>query len=212
MTSDTNTPEHAIGGKLGKVAGRSDKGKPIMHTIDPNFIRGIAEVSAFGAKKYHMRNFLMAPGMKWSQVYDSLMRHLMAYWAGEEFDVGPNGEFGETDDPETNMQWSGLPHINMVAWNVMVLCTYRNHEVFHPGDDRPATLEYDGGIWADWQEEFDEIRQIDSKREPVPEEKTPLRKWGFAEQAKQVLDLAVLEGREIDIVTVGDTHTITVKG
>lgn len=133
-----------------------------MHTIDPNFILGIARVSAFGAKKYHMRNFLMAPGMKWSQVYDSLMRHLMAYWAGEELDVGPNGEFGETGDPATDMQWSGLPHIDMVAWNVMVLCTYRNHEAFHPGDDRPSTLEYEGGIWKDWQDEFDAIRQIDA--------------------------------------------------
>jgi hypothetical protein len=174
MTSDTTTPEHGINGQLGRVAGRSDKGKPIMHTIDPNFILGIARVSAFGAKKYHMRNFLMAPGMRWSQVYDSLMRHLMAYWAGEELDVGPNGEFGETDDPATNMQWSGLPHIDMVAWNVMVLCTYRNHSVFHPGDDRPSTLEYDGGIWKEWEAEFDAIRMIDAKAEPLPEEKSAL--------------------------------------
>jgi hypothetical protein len=166
MTSDTNTPEHGLNGVLGKVAGRSDKGKPIVHTIDPKFILGIAKVSAFGAKKYHMRNFLMAPGMKWSQVYDSLMRHLMAYWAGEELDVGPNGEFGETDDPATNMQWSGLPHIDMVAWNVMVLCTYRNHSVYHPGDDRPATLEYDEGIWREWEQRFRAIGEIATSVEP----------------------------------------------
>lgn len=138
-----------------------------MHTIDPNFILGIAKVSAFGAKKYHMRNFLMAPGMKWSQVYDSLMRHLMAYWAGEELDVGPNGEFGETDDPATNMQWSGLPHIDMVAWNVMVLCTYRSHAVYHPGDDRPSSLEYDEGLWKEWEERFRSIQQIASEINPV---------------------------------------------
>lgn len=142
-----------------------------MHTIDPKFILGIAAVSEFGSRKYHMRNFLMAPGMCWSDVYGSLMRHLLAYWGGEELDVGPNGEFGETDDPETNMKWSGLPHIDMVAWNVMVLCTYRNHEVFHPGDDRPATLEYEGGLWKEWEAEFNTIREIDAMANPVSEER-----------------------------------------
>lgn len=170
MSSDT-TPTHGIGGKLGKVAGRSNSGKAIVHTIDPKFILGIAAVSEFGSRKYHMRNFLMAPGMCWSDVYGSLMRHLLAYWGGEELDVGPNGEFGETDDPETNMKWSGLPHIDMVAWNVMVLCTYRNHEVFHPGDDRPATLEYEGGLWKEWEAEFNTIREIDAMANPVSEER-----------------------------------------
>lgn len=170
MASDT-TVNHGIGGKLGKVAGRSNSGKAILHTIDPRFILGIAKVSEFGSRKYHMRNFLMAPGMCWSDVYGSLMRHLLAYWAGEELDVGPNGEFGETDDPETNMKWSGLPHIDMVAWNTMVLCTYRNYAVFHPGDDRPSILEYVGGIWRDWEAEFNEIRGLDAKSEPVQEER-----------------------------------------
>lgn len=183
-----------------------------MHTIDPNFILGIAKVSAFGAKKYHMRNFLMAPGMKWSQVYDSLMRHLMAYWAGEEFDVGPNGEFGETGDPATNMQWSGLPHIDMVAWNVMVLCTYRNYAVYHPGDDRPSTLEYDEGLWKEWEERFRAIQQIASSPVPLPEERTSVHPASYAAQAQRVLEAAIRNGESIDVVTVGNTHTITVKG
>lgn len=138
-----------------------------MQTIDPKFILGIAAVSEFGARKYHMRNFLMAPGMEWSKVYGSLMRHLLAYWSGEEYDVGPNGEYGPTDDPDTDMKWSGLPHIDMVAWNVMVLCTYRNHSVYHPGDDRPSTIEYEGGIWKEWEERFNTIRQIASSPEPT---------------------------------------------
>lgn len=151
--------KHGTNGNLGAVAGRSDKGKPIMHTMDPEFILGIAKVSAFGAKKYHMRNFLMEPGMRWSSVYDSLMRHLLAFWSGEELDEGPNGECGETGDPETNMQWSGLPHIHHVAWNVMVLSTYSSKGSFYHGDDRPSSVEYAGGSWKDWQEEFHRAQQ-----------------------------------------------------
>lgn len=155
MASDTNTPTHGTGGKLGQIAGRSDTGKSILHTIDPDFINGIGRISEFGARKYHMRNFLMAPGMEWSRVYESMLRHVFLYWGGEECDVGPNGEFGETDDPDTNMKWSGMPHLLHAAWNVMVLYTYSRHKPFAPGDDRPGTLEYVGGDWKDWRGEMD---------------------------------------------------------
>ncbi len=226
MTSDT-TPKHGIGGTLGQVAGRSNGGKAIVHTIDPKFILGIAAVSEFGSRKYHMRNFLMAPGMCWSDIYGSLMRHLLAYWAGEELDVGPNGEFGETDDPATNMRWSGLPHIDMVAWNVMVLCTYRNHEVFHPGDDRPATLEYVGGLWKEWQSEFDAIRDIDAKAEPVGEERMPYvdavddlinnasgkmrRHKTLQQEVAAFADRMKQHGYEGKVDLLGDCTTITIK-
>ena len=167
MTSDTK-PIHALDGKLGKVAGRSNAGKAILHTIDPDFILGIGRISEFGARKYHMRNFMMAPGMKWSDVYESLLRHLMAYWGGEELDLGPNGEFGPTDDPDTNMKWSGMPHLLHVAWNVMVMYTYSRHEAYAPGDDRPAVIEQSGGLWTDWNHAFDVARGV-AQAEPVPD-------------------------------------------
>lgn len=135
-----------------------------MHTIDPSFILGIAKVSEFGARKYHMRNFLMPPGMTWSDVYGSLMRHLMAFWNGEELDVGPNGEHGPyPDDPEIDMKWSGLPHIDMAAWNMMALCTYAHRSVYKAGDDRPSSLEYKGLNWKEWERQLEEIRWMFSK-------------------------------------------------
>lgn len=146
MNSDTPTqPDvpHAIGGKLGREAGRSDQGKRIVHTMDPDFITGIGRVSAFGAKKYHMRNFLMVPGMAWGRVFDSLMGHLMAHWGGEDFD-----------------EESGLPHILMAGWNLMVLHTYWKNPVYHPGDDRPATVEYAGRKWTDWEAEFKGAKEV----------------------------------------------------
>lgn len=140
-----------------------------MHTIDPGFILGIAKVSEFGARKYHMRNFLMTPGMLWSSVYESLMRHLLAFWDGEEFDLGPRGEFGPTDDEETNMKWSGLPHLHHVAWNVMVLCTYSRHEQYAPGDDRPSMIEHSGLVWELQNHQFREaqIANVDRRAPPV---------------------------------------------
>lgn len=185
---------HGIGGKLGKVAGRSDGGKAIVQTIDPDFILGIARVSEFGARKYHMRNFLMAPGMPWSQVYASLMRHLMLWWGGEELDVGPNGEYGPyPDDPEIDMKWSGLPHIHMVAWNVMVLCTYQR-PVYSPGDDRPSVLEYVGGIWKDWEAEFNEIRELDQNPEPDHPEKSADTPESIVKEMKARLQALGYEG------------------
>lgn len=168
MTSDTGSTLHGTGGNLGRVAGRSNSGKSILHTIDPKFIFGIGQISEFGSRKYHMRNFLMAPGMEWSAVYDSMLRHLMLWWSGEEFDLGPNGEHGETDDPDTNMKWSGLPHLLHAAWNIMVLFTYETHGVYADGDDRPSKTEQAGVRWQDWKEDFDEARGLKSAEEPEP--------------------------------------------
>jgi len=145
-----------------------------VHTIDPDFILGIARVSEFGARKYHMRNFLMAPGMPWSQVYGSLMRHLLKWRGGEELEVGPNGQFGPyPDNPEIDMKWSGLPHIHMIGWNVMVLATYSLRAPYQPGDDRPSTIEYKGGIWKDWEAKFEAIREIDANQSAKSEPEAP---------------------------------------
>lgn len=167
-----------------------------MHTIDPDFILGIGRISEFGARKYHMRNFMMAPGMEWSRVYESMLRHLFAWWGGEENDVGPDGEYGPTDDEDTNMKWSGLPHLLHVAWNVMVLYTYSRHEVYAPGDDRPSTIEYAGGIWQEWRDEFDRIREIDADASVSPPDITDLRHRRDGETEAQHIDRLLNHIRE----------------
>lgn len=121
------------------MAGRSNQGKPILHTIDPEFILGIGKVSEFGNRKYHYRNFLITPGMKWSDVYESLLRHLLAFWAGD-----------ETDEE------SGLHHLLHAAWNLMVLYSYSVRSEYSTGDNRPSMVEWDGRLWEDWRKEFEE--------------------------------------------------------
>lgn len=136
MTDEVN---YARNGVLGKVAGRANEGKSLLHTIHPDFILGIGRISAFGAKKYHSRNWLMAPGMAWSSVYESLLRHLLAWQGGEEVDAE-----------------SGLSHLLHAAWNLMALYTYSIEEAYAPGDDRPSRIEWQGHRWQDWRSQFEE--------------------------------------------------------
>lgn len=98
------------------VAMRFDAGKAPMHLLPPDALLGLAKVYAFGAKKYAPRNW--EKGMDWSRVYDSLIRHTLAFWAGEDL------------DPE-----SGLPHVDHMVWNAVTLSAYQKRGV--GGDDRP---------------------------------------------------------------------------
>mgnify|MGYP001366435106 CR=1 FL=1 len=77
-----------------------------------------AQVMTWGAGKYSDRNW--EQGMAWSRVYGSALRHLLAWWAGEE------------KDPE-----SGLNHLGHALWNIAAMLEYtRTHPEL---DDRPAS-------------------------------------------------------------------------
>lgn len=78
-----------------------------------------AEVLAFGAKKYEANSWRdkNKDRAKWSRTYGSIMRHLMAFWSGENIDSE-----------------SGLPHIYM-ALTQMLFLAY-DFEFFPEADDR----------------------------------------------------------------------------
>lgn len=77
----------------------------------------VAEHFGRGAEKYEDRNW--ERGYAWSWSYDALMRHLTAWWHGEDRDT------------ET-----GSLHITAVAWHALVLLAFR---LRHIGtDDRPV--------------------------------------------------------------------------
>jgi len=61
-----------------------DEGKPMMGLIDHLFLVGLAKVLTFGSKKYASHNW--RKGMQWSRCFDSLQRHLWAWWGGESLD------------------------------------------------------------------------------------------------------------------------------
>lgn len=99
---------------------KHDSGKPQFSLIDPRALFGLAKVLTYGAQKYAPRNW--ENGMRWSRVFDAAMRHLWAWWQGEQ------------NDPE-----SGLPHLDHALCCVHFLSAYekRNFSTF---DDRPHGL------------------------------------------------------------------------
>jgi hypothetical protein len=62
-------------------------------------------------------------GIGWKRVFGAAMRHLWAFWKGEEI------------DPE-----SGLPHLAHAAWNIFTLLNYAKYRREY--DDR--TLQKEG--------------------------------------------------------------------
>ena len=93
---------------------RHNKGKIQTREIDPDFILGIGEVLTKSREKYDAFNW--QKDTPFSVPYESLMRHLMAFQKGEEFD-----------------KESGCHHLLHIATNVMFLYYHRNNSKM---DDR----------------------------------------------------------------------------
>jgi Domain of unknown function (DUF5664) len=64
----------------------------------------IAEVFTFGAQKYFANSYRQGETVAWSRTYGSVLRHLFAFWGGED------------TDPE-----SGLPHLAHAGTQLMIL-------------------------------------------------------------------------------------------
>lgn len=92
---------------------KNDQGKPMMSLLTPEFLEETAKVLTFGQKKYGAYNW--AGGLKWSRVFSAVMRHLWAWWGGE------------NTDPET-----GFTHLAHAACGLLFLMHY---EKFKRGED-----------------------------------------------------------------------------
>lgn len=90
--------------------------KPQNFALVPTYPLGVlAELYNFGASKYDDHNW--RKGYEWSKSYSAAMRHLTAFWEGEDL------------DPE-----SGLPHLASAAFHCFALMQWM---VDHPEfDDR----------------------------------------------------------------------------
>ena len=82
-----------------------DDEKIPLHLIPPEFLFAIAEILAFGAKKYGVRNW--ESGIKWSRVYRACIGHLFAWFMGYD------------NDPET-----GKSHLWHAGCCIMFLIVY----------------------------------------------------------------------------------------
>lgn len=97
---------------------KNDQGKVRLDLYPPEALIGTSEVLTFGALKYAANNFRL--GILYSRVFAALLRHLLAWWMGEEL------------DPE-----SGKPHLDHAGCCIAFLQTYIRHpEKYKEFDDR----------------------------------------------------------------------------
>lgn len=101
---------------------KHDQDKVQLNLIDPLIFDELGKVLTYGAKKYYKENWRLP--MEHSRYYAAALRHLCAYWGGNNV------------DPE-----SGLPHLSHALCNIAFLLW---HSVNRPeGDDRYVTRHID---------------------------------------------------------------------
>ena len=76
--------------------------------IDP--MMQVANVFGFGAKKYFANSYRQGETVAWSRTYGSILRHLFAFWKGED------------TDPE-----SGLQHLAHAGTQLFILMEHTTH-------------------------------------------------------------------------------------
>lgn len=62
-----------------------DEGKPQLGLVPRSLIWAVGTILTFGAKKYGTHNW--RGGLAWSRAYDAVLRHLTAWWGGEDVDA-----------------------------------------------------------------------------------------------------------------------------
>lgn len=99
---------------------KHDTDKPRFDLLPANALFDLVEIYTFGARKYGDRNW--EKGLSWGRIFGAIMRHLWAWWRGEENDAE-----------------SGFSHLAHAAWGCFTLLEYaKTHKEL---DDRcnPAT-------------------------------------------------------------------------
>ena len=66
-------------------ANKKDKDKLRYDLIPPSTLKALATILTFGSVKYEDNNWRKS--MAWSRCFGALMRHLWAWWGGENLDT-----------------------------------------------------------------------------------------------------------------------------
>lgn len=98
---------------------KNDTGKLPWHLLPPDALDAILGVLDYGALKYGDRNW--EQGMAWNRPFSALMRHMWAYWRGEDY------------DPET-----GQLHLAHAACCILFLLGYQLRGIGE--DNRPLGM------------------------------------------------------------------------
>ena len=85
---------------------KDDNTKTRYDLLPPELLEETAKVLTFGAQKYSVHNW--AQGASWSRYFSAMMRHMWAWWRGED------------NDPET-----GFSHLAHAACCLSFLIAYQ---------------------------------------------------------------------------------------
>lgn len=106
---------------------RQNEGKPMLSPIDPKLLLEMGKGLAIGQEKYKDKAFNKSGNvMKLTTGYDSLMRHILYFMDGEDFDLDKFDEQGELVS-----KGDGVHHIAK-AINCLVVMWHNREK----GDDR----------------------------------------------------------------------------
>lgn len=120
-TQQANTQTGTTAEELGTLAVKFDSGKLDWSLMPLDSVEEILKVLEFGKKKYAAWNWSSNGGFVYSRVFNSLLRHLFAWFRGED------------NDPETN-----LSHLAHAGCNILFLIYFVKHKNKYPNnDDRP---------------------------------------------------------------------------
>ena len=98
-----------------KTGGQKGQKPAQLSYIPFDSLAEVSKVYQYGASKYARDNW--KKGYRWSLNFDAMMRHMFAFWEGEDL------------DPE-----SGCAHVGHAAWHCLTLLWFMQH--YKEGDDR----------------------------------------------------------------------------
>lgn len=117
-----------------------------LDLVPPQMVAAVAEVLAFGAKKYAAHNWMK--GIQWSQIAAGVKRHVAAFEMGEEFDP-------ESHLPHLAHALCGLTFLHWYAHGPSAQAYRRGRTASHePLDDRAFSAPSQAIILNDRLEEF----------------------------------------------------------
>jgi len=100
------------------TAVKFDTGKLDWSLMPWDSVEEILKVLEFGKIKYSAWNWSSGEGFKYSRVFNSLLRHLFAWFRGED------------TDPE-----SGISHLSHAGCNILFLIYFVKHKNKYPNND-----------------------------------------------------------------------------
>ena len=85
LGSKQTTPKTSATRDAAGEGRKDDQGKTRIELFPGDVLLAISEILTSGAIKYEDRNW--ERGMKWSRPFGALMRHMWAWWQGEQLDA-----------------------------------------------------------------------------------------------------------------------------